>query len=115
MLVLAVTGIGKTAPTGNSARIDWAGSAWLSVALLCFALAASGGRVGVNIAPWMLLLLAIAALLVFIRTELAAPHPLIPVALARGRGIATSLSMNLVVATIMMSTLVAVSYTHRCV
>jgi len=106
LLVLAVTGIGKTAPTGNSARIDWAGSAWLSVALLCFALSASGGRVGVNIAPWMLLLLATAALLIFIRTELVVPHPLIPVALARGRGIATSLSMNLVVATIMMSTLV---------
>ena len=106
LLALTVTGIGKTTPTGNSARIDWAGSAWLSVALLCFALAASGGRVGVTIAPWMLLLLATAALLIFIRTELAAPHPLIPVALACGRGIATSLSMNLVVATIMMSTLV---------
>lgn len=106
LLALTVTGIGKTTPTGNSARIDWAGSAWLSVALLCFALAASGGRVGVTIAPWTLLLLATAALLIFIRTELAAPHPLIPVALACGRGIATSLSMNLVVATIMMSTLV---------
>ena len=42
LLALTVTGIGKTTPTGNSARIDWAGSAWLSVALLCFALAASG-------------------------------------------------------------------------
>jgi len=60
----------------------------------------------VAIAPWMLLVLAAAALLVFIRTELAVPNPLIPVALARGRGIASSLSMNLVVATIMMSTLV---------
>lgn len=106
LLALAVTGIGKTAPTGNSARIDWVGSAWLSAALLCFALAASGGRVGVAIAPWMLLVLAAAAFLVFIRTELVVPNPLIPVALARGRGIASSLSMNLVVATIMMSTLV---------
>ncbi|MFV9685055.1 MFS transporter [Pseudomonas sp. NY15367] len=106
LLALTVTGIGKTAPAGNSARIDWVGSAWLSVALLCFAYAASGGRVGVAIAPWMLLVLAAAALLIFISTELVAPNPLIPVALARGRGIATSLSMNLVVATIMMSTLV---------
>ncbi|XLY89810.1 MFS transporter [Ectopseudomonas mendocina] len=106
LLALTVTGIGKTTPTGNATRIDWAGSAWLSIALLCFALAASGGRVGMAIAPWMLLMLAAAALLIFIRTELVAHNPLIPVALARGRGIATSLSMNLVVATIMMSTLV---------
>jgi len=54
----------------------------------------------------MLLVLAATALLVFIRTELIVPNPLIPVALARRRGIAASLSMNLVVATIMMSMLV---------
>ena len=106
LLALTLASIDKTASAGTSPRIDWAGSAWLSATLLCFALAATGGHAGVTDHPPALLVLAGAALLMFIRTERAAPHPLVPVALVRGRGVVASLSMNLVVASIMMSTLV---------
>ncbi|MCQ4317783.1 MFS transporter [Stutzerimonas zhaodongensis] len=106
MLVLASAGLGKTAPTATSTRIDWPGAAWLSLALLGFALAATGGRAGIAIQPWALLILGAVALLLFIRTELAVAHPLIPVALFRERAIVAPLWMNLLVAGIMMSTLV---------
>ncbi|MGE6661131.1 MFS transporter [Pseudomonas sp. NPDC077408] len=106
MLVLAFAGVGKTAPTATSTRIDWPGAAWLSLALLGFALAATGGRAGIAIQPWALLILGAVALLLFIRTELAVAHPLIPVALFHERAIVAPLWMNLLVAGIMMSTLV---------
>jgi MFS family permease len=106
MLVLASAGVGKTAPTATLTRIDWHGGAWLSVALLSLALAATGGRAGIAIQPWALLILAAVALLLFIRTELGVAHPLIPVALFRERAIVVPLWMNLLVASIMMSTLV---------
>lgn len=106
ILMLASAGVGKTAPTATSTRIDWPGAAWLSLALLGFALAATGGRAGIAIQPWALLILGAVALLLFIRTELAVAHPLIPVALFRERAIVAPLWMNLLVAGIMMSTLV---------
>lgn len=86
--------------------MDWAGSLWLSILLLCFALAATGSKVGVAIQPWMLLAPAAVALLAFVRTESAAAHPLVPVALVRGRVIVVALVMNLLVGAVMMSTLV---------
>ncbi|KFE56787.1 transporter [Pseudomonas syringae] len=106
MLVLASAGVGKTTPTATVTRIDWPGGAWLSVALLGFALAATGGRAGIDIQPWVLLILAAVALLLFIRTELGIAHPLIPLTLFRERAIVAPLWMNLLVASIMMSTLV---------
>ncbi|MBD8494643.1 MFS transporter [Pseudomonas syringae] len=107
LLALLLSGLFKAESTGPSAcRIDWAGSVWLSTALAGLGLSAAGGRLGVRVQPWMLMTLAAVALLMFIRTELTVANPLVPVALVRGRVIALSLSMNLLVGMLMMATLV---------
>ena len=108
MLALALRGVPEERRASGPAadRMDWAGSLWLSILLLCFALSATGSKVGVAIQPWMLLVLAAVALVAFVRTESAAAHPLVPVALVRGRAIAVALAMNLLVGAVMMSTLV---------
>ncbi len=107
LLALLLSGLLKAESTGPSAsRIDWAGSFWLSTALAGLGLSAAGGQLGVRVQPWMLMTLAAVALLMFIRTELTVANPLVPVALVRGRVIALSLSMNLLVGMLMMATLV---------
>lgn len=107
LLTLALRAIPRATASGAaSRRMDWAGSFWLTIMLVCFALSATGGRAGMAVQPWMLLALTAVALLVFVRTELTAVHPLVPVALVRGRAMATSLTMHLVVGALMMSTLV---------
>lgn len=107
VLVLVLKGIAQTQASGTVAtRMDWAGGFWLSVTLACVALAATGSTGGVAIPTWMLLSLAVFALLIFVRTEQAASHPLVPVSLLRERAIATALTTNLLVGAIMMSTLV---------
>ncbi len=87
-------------------RMDWAGNLWLSIALLCLALSATGAKVGMDLPPWLPLAFAATALVVFVRTELAADNPLVPVALLRARSLSTSLAMNVLVGAIMMATLV---------
>lgn len=113
--LLTVCGVGllalalKAIPhprTSGGARMDWAGSFWLSITLLGMALAATGETVGLAAPWWLLTSLAAITLLIFVRTELAAAHPLVPVALLCERAIATALTMNVLVGAIMMSTLV---------
>lgn len=107
LLTLVLGAISKAKPTNAAShRMDWAGSLWLTIMLICFALSATGSRAGMAIPPWLLLALAAVALLAFVRIELTAPYPLVPVALLRGRTVATSLAMNLLVGAVMMSTLV---------
>lgn len=108
MLALALRGVpeDQTASGAANDRMDWAGGLWLSILLLCFALSATGSKAGVAIPPGMLPALAAVALVAFVRTESAAAHPLVPVALVRGRAIVVALAMNLLVGTVMMSTLV---------
>lgn len=107
LLTLALAVIPKEKTSGAASnRMDWVGGLWLTIMLLCFTLSATGGRVGMAIQSWMLWALTAVALLAFVRTELAAANPLVPVALMRGSSIAMSLAMNLVVGAIMMSTLV---------
>lgn len=100
-------GIPKAEPSPAAAgSIDWAGSLWLSIVLVCLALAATGGRVGLALQPWTLLAASAIALVAFVRTELSAARPLVPVRLLRERFIASSLATNLLVGAVMMSTLV---------
>lgn len=106
LLALAVSCLPQTKASARAARIDWAGYFWLSVMLLCFALLTTGARVGDFAPSWLLLALGFAACWAFIRTELACAHPLVPVVLIRGRAVASSLAINLLVGAIMMSTLV---------
>lgn len=86
------------------ARMDWRGVFWLLATLLCFTLYATGA--GVAAAPWLLPALGAVAAAAFVRSELAAERPLVPLALLRGPTLAAALLMNLLVATGMMATLV---------
>lgn len=105
--VLALRGIPKAKATGGPAQsMDWAGSVWLSITLLCFSLLATGGKVGQAIQPWMWLIPGVMSLWMLIRIERQVVRPLVPVALLGERALVSSLSMNLLVGAIMMSTLV---------
>jgi MFS family permease len=107
LLALALRGVPKAAaPMAAAGRLDWAGSLWLTIVLVCLALAATGGKASLAIPPWMLLAAAAVALVAFVRTEKAVARPLVPVRLLRERSTATSLAMNLLVGAVMMATLV---------
>lgn len=93
----------RGAPAGG---MDWAGHLWLSIMLICFALAATGGKVAMAIPLWLLPALGAVAGLAFVRTEMACANPLVPMGLLRERAIAMPLASNLVVGAVMMSTLV---------
>ena len=81
-------------------RMDWLGTSLLALALGFYALAATGSGTA------MLLLPATLVFVVFLRVQMRAPSPLIPLSLVRGRFIGTGLAMNLLLGTVMMSTLV---------
>ena len=107
MLTLTLMGISTAnSQATTKARMDWAGSLWLCLALLSLTLSATGGKVGMAIPIWMLLGLAAITLAAFVSVEKRAANPLVPIALLGGRVLATSLTMNLIVSAIMMSTLV---------
>ncbi len=92
-------------PKGR-ACLDLPGAAVLAAALVCFSLAATGGREG--FAPLHAALLAAAAIgaAVFVRIERRSPSPLVRLAVLRDRPVAAALAMNLAVASVMMSTLI---------
>ncbi|MDV2115916.1 MFS transporter [Alcaligenes faecalis] len=107
--MIAITAIGipkQQGPTSTTARMDWMGSLWLCLALLFFAMSATGSKVGMAIPLWMLLAATAIALAAFIGFQRRATHPLVPLALLGSRVLASSLIMNLIVSAIMMSTLV---------
>lgn len=107
MMAIAVMGIPKEkGPATTTARMDWAGNLWLCLALLFFAMSATGGKVGMALPIWALLTSAAIALAVFVGVERRAADPLVPLALLGRRTLASSLIMNLIVSAIMMSTLV---------
>ncbi len=107
MLVMVITGVPRQQAVENAgAHMDWAGSMWLSVTLLCFAIAATGGKVGASLPAWTWLSLGALSLVGFVRTEQTVATPLVPMALVRERPIATALAMNLLVGAVMMATLV---------
>lgn len=81
-------------------RMDWLGTSLLAPALGFYALAAAGSGTA------MLLLPATLAFIAFLRVQMRTPSPLIPLSLVRGRSIGTGLAMNLLLGTVMMSTLV---------
>jgi len=111
MLVVALLGIPKENRQSVTAiRMDWSGSFWLGLTLLFLALTATGGKVGIAIPTWIMFCAAIIALGAFVIIETRATHPLVSLPLLGSRALATSLSMNLVVSAIMMSTLVVGSF-----
>ena len=96
--------------TGRAPSMDWPGTLLLVLALGLFSLAATGARIAVPGGNGMLLLPAGLALAIFLRMQMRSSSPLIPVSLIRNRCIATGLGMNLLLGTVMMSTLVVGSF-----
>ncbi len=80
--------------------LDWPGVALLGAALLAYAAAMAGWFAG------LLLPLAIFAFAVFFLVERRSGAPLVPLETLHDRGTWTALAMNVIVATVMMSTLV---------
>lgn len=107
VMAIVLMGIPKESRQATTTvRMDWVGSLWLCLALLFFALSATGGKVGLAVPVWMLLGATAISLAAFVGTEMRATHPLVPVNLLGSRPLAASLTMNLVVGAVMMSTLV---------
>lgn len=98
-----------TPPAGTRNRgdsMDWLGAALLAVALTAYALAAGGGRANAGWGPGLSLPTAFLAFALFVIVEVRSASPLVPVSILRNRAIGASLTMNLLVTTAMMSTLV---------
>lgn len=101
----AIPAVAARAPA-TARSLDWPGASLLAVTLLLYALATVGGTTGLAVDSRLLLALALVALGGFIRVEARAPLPLLPLAQLRQRTTGLSLAMNLLVSTVMMSTLV---------
>ncbi|VCU69480.1 Multidrug resistance protein stp [Pigmentiphaga humi] len=93
-------------PDASAGSPDRAGAALLAATLALYALATVGGKTGTAIDSGLLLAAALAALGLFILVESHAPSPLVPMTQLRNRITGLSLAMNLLVSTVMMSTLV---------
>ena len=93
-------------PAASAKSLDWIGAAVLATTLVLYALATLGGKTGMAIDSRLLLGLAFLALGIFIFVESRAASPLLPMALLRNPMTRVSLAMNLLVSTVMMSTLV---------
>lgn len=105
-LVLTWRGLGdEPAPVRSGARFDVAGALVLTAALVAGALAMTPDAVPqVGAGPLLVGAAVLVALLVAIERRTAAP--LVPWGLLRSRALSGGLLMNLLVATVMMSTLV---------
>ena len=93
-------------PLTAAKSLDWIGAAALAATLVFYALATLGGKSGVAMDAGLLLTLAVVSLVLFIFIEYRAASPLVPMALLRDPTTRLSLIMNLLISTVMMSTLV---------
>lgn len=99
----------STAPTagGRGLRdLDLPGVLLLMLTLLAYALALTGGNVGLSLPLWPLLALVVLGAVLFIRVEARAHTPLVQLALLHQSGLGQGLVANALVSTVMMSTLV---------
>ncbi len=86
-------------------RMDWPGSALLTVGLSLYAVAAAGA-LGASAWSLGLLLLGVMMLGLFVVSQQRAVSPLVPLALLRDRVISMGLATNLLMGAVMMATLV---------
>lgn len=107
-LVLSVTAITRGSPRADASlrELDFPGTLVLVFALTAYALATSGGAVGIPVPAGLLMSGTLIAIALFVFVETRVASPLVPMTLLRERRIGLGLIMNLVVATAMMSTLV---------
>jgi MFS family permease len=87
-------------------EMDLPGTLLLMIAVGAYALATSGGAVGLPVGPLVLIPCAALAALLFVVVETRVASPLVPIDLVCDRKTGIGFVMNLVVGTIMMSTLV---------
>lgn len=93
-------------PTPNRSDLDIMGTLLLALTLGAYALAMTIGRGKFGLINVTLLAAAAGGLALFVRTELRAAAPLIPVAIFRVPALASSLGLSTIVATVIMATLV---------
>lgn len=93
-------------PREASPRLDLAGMALLAVSLTGYALSLTLGRGELGFANVAILVVAIVTSTGFVAIEVRAPSPLIQFDLFCNRALISGLSTNLIVSTVMMSTLI---------
>ncbi|MEM5478133.1 MFS transporter [Pacificibacter sp. AS14] len=87
-------------------ELDLLGTFVLVFALAAYALATSGGAFGLPVHTGVLIAATVVGIVLFVIVEFRVSSPLVPMRLLSGRKTGTGLAMNMLVATLMMSTLV---------
>ncbi|MFC6489446.1 MFS transporter [Nitratireductor sp. GCM10026969] len=107
-LVLSVTSITRGFEKGGASvrELDLPGTIVLVIALAAYALATSGGAVGIPVSPGVLASGALIAIALFVIVETRVASPLVPMTLLHDRRTGIGFVMNVAVGTVMMSTLV---------
>lgn len=94
----------RTAPA--SSRFDFIGMVLLVTALIAYALAMTLGRGQFGSLNVAILVAAFAAAIAFASVEARVPYPLVGMELFRSQALVAGLSANMIVSTVMMSTLI---------
>lgn len=107
-LVLTIGCIKRDSTQANASfkELDLPGTSVLVIALAAYALATSGGTAGIQIPPAVLISGTLAAVALFVIVETRAAAPLVPISMLCDRTTGIGFAMNMLVGTIMMSTLV---------
>lgn len=107
-LILSVTSIPRNTArmVASPKELDLPGTFVLLIALAFYALATSGGAAGISIPTAALFAVAVMAIVLFVIVETRVASPLVPMKLLRERKTCVGFLMNLLVGTVMMSTLV---------
>lgn len=102
---LAVAALPVAGSTGTQQRMDWAGTALLTIGLGLYAMVAAGA---LGFSVWSIGMLLLAGLIIglFVISQKRAESPLVPMALLGDRSIGMGLATNLLVGAVMMATLV---------
>lgn len=106
MLTLWVIPADRSQTTVATRSLDWPGTGLLAMTLMLYALATLGSKVGLGLDSGLLLGLGILTLIAFIAVESRTASPLVSIDLLRERTTGTLLASNLLVTTLMMSTLI---------
>jgi len=86
--------------------LDLPGTAVLIVALVAYSLATSGGAAGIPVSKGVLVMVALAATVLFVIVETRVSTPLVPMTVLMDRRTGAGVAMNILVGTVMMATLV---------
>lgn len=107
-LALSITSLpcASEPKTASFRQMDFPGTFVLAIALAAYALATSGGASGIPASPGLLIVIALITITLFVIIETRTSSPLVPMTLLQDRRTGLAFLMNLLVGTVMMSTLV---------